>query len=70
MARLRKLTDLPIAVGFGVSNASHVEAVCDYADAAIVGSALVALIEKSGPEHAAEAVGEFVRTLKSGATIK
>jgi len=70
VARLRKLTDLPIAVGFGVSNASHVEAVCDYADAAIVGSALVALIEKSGPEHAAEAVGEFVRTLKSGATIK
>jgi tryptophan synthase alpha chain len=66
VARLRKLTDLPIAVGFGVSNEQHVKAVCEYADAAIVGSALVALIEKSGPEHAAQAVGEFVHRLKSG----
>lgn len=66
VARLRQFTSLPIAVGFGVSNATHVQAVCQYADAAIVGSALVALIEQSGPEHAAQAVGSFVRELKHG----
>lgn len=43
--RLRRFTDLPIAVGFGVSNAEHFNAVGEFADAAVVGSALVATIE-------------------------
>ncbi len=63
--RLRKFTDKPIAVGFGISNAAHVRAVAAFADAAIVGSAIVSLIEKSEPGHEAQAVGEFVRALKS-----
>ena len=62
--RLRAFTDLPIAVGFGISNAAHVSAVGEFADAAIIGSALVALIEKTGREHAAEAVGTFIRGLR------
>ncbi len=65
VARLRKFTKLPIAVGFGISNAAHVRAVGKFADAAIIGSALVALIEKTGPEHAAKAVGEFIRCLRA-----
>ena len=64
VARLRKLTHLPIAVGFGISSSEHVQAVAKFADAAVVGSALVALIEKTGPGHAAAAVGEFVRILR------
>jgi tryptophan synthase alpha chain len=61
--RLRKFTTLPIAVGFGISNAAHVKAVGEFADAAVIGSALVALIEKTGPEHAAEEVGKFIAGL-------
>ncbi len=39
--QLRQVTDLPLAVGFGISNADHVASVVKHADAAIVGSALV-----------------------------
>ena len=64
VARLRKFTSLPIAVGFGISNAEHVKAVGEFADAAIIGSALVALIETTGPIEAAAAVGRFIRGLR------
>ncbi len=66
VARLRAFTDLPIAVGFGISTAEHVKAVGEFADAAIIGSALVALIEKTPPADAPKAVGEFIRTLATG----
>jgi tryptophan synthase alpha chain len=66
VARLRKFTKLPIAVGFGISNAAHVKAVGEFADAAIVGSALVGLIEKTAREDAATAVGAFVKELVAG----
>ncbi len=65
VARLREFTKLPIAVGFGISNAEHVKAVGEFADAAIIGSALVALIEKSTPEEAPAAVGRFIAGLRS-----
>ena len=67
VARLRRFTGpsgLPIAVGFGISNAEHVRAVGEFADAAIIGSALVALIESSTAETAAAAVGSFIRGLR------
>jgi tryptophan synthase alpha chain len=62
--RLRGFTSLPIAVGFGISNAEHVKAVGEFADAAVIGSALVALIEKSEPSEAAGAIGRFVAGLR------
>lgn len=62
--RLRQFTTKPIAVGFGISNAEHVRAVGEFADAAILGSAIVALIEKSAPGAEAQAVGEFIRRLR------
>jgi tryptophan synthase alpha chain len=46
VSRLRKYTDLPIAVGFGISNASQVKDTWKYADAAVVGSAIVAEIAR------------------------
>jgi tryptophan synthase alpha chain len=64
VARLRQFTKLPIAVGFGISNADHVKAVGEFADAAIIGSALVALIEKSEPAEAPAAVGRFIAGLR------
>ncbi len=62
--RLRQFTTKPIAVGFGISNAAHVAAVGTFADAAIVGSAIVQLIEQAPPGEEAEAVGAFVRALR------
>ena len=67
VARLRKATKLPIAVGFGISNAEHVVAVGKFADAAVIGSALVALIEKTTPAEAPAAIGEFIRGLREAA---
>jgi tryptophan synthase alpha chain len=47
VARIRRWTQLPVAVGFGISNAEHVAQVAGFADAAVVGSAVVELIERS-----------------------
>ncbi|MHB8391940.1 MAG: tryptophan synthase subunit alpha [Acidobacteriaceae bacterium] len=65
VARLRRHTQLPIALGFGISNAAHVAAVAEFADAAVVGSAIVGLIEQSAPENAPGAVGKFIAALRS-----
>ena len=65
VARLRQFTTLPIAVGFGISNAEHVKAVGEFADAAVIGSALVALIEKTSPAEAPAAVGGFIAGLRA-----
>jgi tryptophan synthase alpha chain len=67
VARLRKFTKLPIALGFGVSTPEHVRAVGEFADAAVVGSAIVGLIEKTPAAQAPKVVGEFVRRLCGGA---
>ena len=64
--RIRQFTKLPVALGFGVSTPAHVAAVAKFADAAVVGSALVALIERTPPTDAPRAVGEFVRGLRGG----
>lgn len=62
--RLRKVTELPIVVGFGISDAKQVAEVWRYADGAVVGSALVAEIERgaAGPEVIRRA-GLFMRNL-------
>jgi len=67
--RARAVTSLPIAVGFGISLPGHVSILGGLADAAVVGSALVAEIEKAPSVDAAiAAVGERVRLLKQAAT--
>ncbi|PYV62598.1 MAG: tryptophan synthase subunit alpha [Acidobacteria bacterium] len=58
--RLRKFTDLPIAVGFGISSAEHFKAVGKFADAAVVGSAIVQTIEQN-PGKEAQAVAEWIK---------
>jgi tryptophan synthase alpha chain len=60
--RLRKHTKLPIAVGFGISTPQQFAAVGEFADAAVVGSAIVEAIERN-PGKEAQSVGEFVRRL-------
>ena len=63
--RLRKRTKLPIAVGFGISTGEQFAAVGNYADAAVVGSAIVDIIERN-PKNEAQSVAEFVRQLLAG----
>ena len=66
--RARKFTKLPIAVGFGISLPTHVTVLGGIVDAAVVGSALVAEIEKaSTADAAAAAVAERIRILKTAA---
>lgn len=64
--RVHAFSDLPIAVGFGISTAEQVADVQRYADAAVVGSAIVKEIEKlNGAEDTVEKVGNFARSLLS-----
>jgi tryptophan synthase alpha chain len=64
VARVRKYTDLPVAVGFGISSREQVEATWKFANAAVVGSAIVAQIEKShSSDDLVERIREFVRGL-------
>ena len=65
LARLRRVTDTPIAVGFGISTVAQVSHVAALADGVIVGSAIVDRIEQRGrgPELV-EDVAAFVRALK------
>jgi tryptophan synthase alpha chain len=67
VARIRQFTKLPVAVGFGISNAHHVAEVAKFADAAVVGSAIVHLIEQSSEEAAAGAVARFIAGLQLAA---
>ncbi len=81
VARIRRWTKLPVAVGFGISNAEHVAQVAEFADAAVIGSAIVELIERSTPEsgapgdrssstgweNAAGAVARFIKGLRLSA---
>jgi tryptophan synthase alpha chain len=64
VARIRRWTKLPVAVGFGISNADHVAHVAEFADVAVIGSAIVDLIERSTPETAPGEVARFIKGLR------
>jgi tryptophan synthase alpha chain len=62
--RVRQYSDLPVAVGFGISTAKQIENVWKYADAAVVGSAIVAEIGRAtSPDDTIDRVRMFVRRL-------
>jgi tryptophan synthase alpha chain len=64
--RIRAVSDLPVALGFGISKPEHVREVGRWADAAVVGSALVDLIAREGSSpNLGARVEEYVRWLKS-----
>jgi tryptophan synthase alpha chain len=69
VARLRKVSTLPVALGFGISRPEHVREVMGYADAAVVGSALVQVIADASATGAdvPQAVERFVLWLKGTA---
>jgi tryptophan synthase alpha chain len=64
--RIRHVSDLPVALGFGISKPEHVREVGRWADAAVVGSALVSVIADAGAADDLDGrVEEYVRWLKS-----
>jgi tryptophan synthase alpha chain len=64
--RMRKFSSLPIAVGFGISNAEQAQDVHRYADAVVVGSAIVAEIERlQGAPDLAPQIGNFAKQFSS-----
>jgi tryptophan synthase alpha chain len=64
--RIRRVSDLPVALGFGISKPEHVREVGQWADAAVVGSALVNVIAEAGTSADLNTrVEEYVRWLKS-----
>jgi tryptophan synthase alpha chain len=64
--RIRNVSDLPVALGFGISKPDHVREVGQWADAAVVGSALVDVIAREGASRDLDTrVEEYVRWLKS-----
>jgi tryptophan synthase alpha chain len=64
--RMRKFSSLPIAVGFGISNAEQAQDVHRYADAVVVGSAIVAEIERlQGAPDLAPQIGKFAKQFSS-----
>jgi tryptophan synthase alpha chain len=75
VAMIRRETDLPVAVGFGISNAAQAGQVASLADAVVVGSAIVRRIGEFGQdEHLSHRIKEFVeplvRAVKSGRRLR
>jgi tryptophan synthase alpha chain len=69
--RVRAATDLPVAVGFGVSTAAQVREVWRFADAAVVGSAIVREIERLSAEaDLVNRVGQFARSLVAPKSVR
>ena len=64
--RIRSVSNLPVAVGFGVSTNEQVNEVWRFADAAVIGSAIVNEIEKlNGAPNLVGRIGDFVRSLSN-----
>lgn len=63
LGRVRRCTNLPLAVGFGISRRDHIEALYGVADGAVIGSAIMDVISASEPQKRANAVREYVEVL-------
>jgi len=70
VARIRKYSSLPVGIGFGIARPEHVRSIARYADAIIVGSAIIKQMEAHmGKPDMLEHVGKFVRSLKRATRI-
>jgi tryptophan synthase alpha chain len=63
LQRVRKFFPIPIAVGFGISKKDHVEALIGHSDIAVIGSALLDIINKTKKEKREESVKEFLASV-------
>jgi tryptophan synthase alpha chain len=63
LGRVRRCTDIPLAVGFGISRREHIESLAGVADGAVIGSATMDLINSLQPGERVAAVRSYVETL-------
>jgi tryptophan synthase len=63
LARVRRCTPLPLAVGFGISRREHIESLAGIADGAAIGSALMALVSETPAAERTKAVREYIEVL-------
>ncbi|HET9742422.1 MAG TPA: tryptophan synthase subunit alpha [Terriglobales bacterium] len=68
VSRIHKVSSLPVAVGFGISNAEQFQSVGQFADAGVIGSAIVSLVEKHG-KQSTQAVARFIRGLRAAESM-
>jgi tryptophan synthase alpha chain len=64
IARIRKETKLPIGVGFGIRDGATARAICEFADAAVIGSRIVQEIESAPAGQSAKKVAAFLRSVR------
>ena len=64
LARVRRCTSLPLAVGFGISRRDHIETLKGIADGAVVASAIMALLGEQPPAERVRAAREYVEKLR------
>ena len=64
VGRVRRHTELPVAVGFGISTAEHVASVGQYADGAVIGSALINQMQDGDHADAANSAYRFIKSLQ------
>jgi tryptophan synthase alpha chain len=63
--RIRAATKLPIGVGFGIRDAESARRIAQAADAVVIGSRIIEVIESAGPQHAAARVKEFLVPIRA-----
>jgi tryptophan synthase alpha subunit len=63
VARVKRHTDLPVAVGFGVSKREHIASIGRLCEAAVIGSALVDVIESAPPDELIVRVRNYVESV-------
>jgi len=64
VARVRSASEVPVAVGFGISTAEHARAVAQLADGVIVGSRVVRAAAEGGPAAVGALIGELAEALR------
>ena len=63
--RIKAFVKLPVGVGFGIRDAKTAQAVAAVADAVVIGTALVQLLETCAPDNVAAAAGEFIAGIRA-----
>ena len=61
---MRAASDVPVAVGFGISTSAHARAIAEVADGVIVGSRVVRAAGEGGPEAVGALIGELAEALR------
>jgi tryptophan synthase alpha chain len=62
--KIRESTEIPIAVGFGINDAASAKAVSNTADAVVIGSRIIRILEDSPPGQAVQSLETFIREIR------